>query len=100
MWRPLARQHTEADTLYLFDARRERDMLPGAGGLISAAPGDGPTWGVGARVQVVHGKYRAGIHSVQKDRGYLWMPSVGLIAPDEFTVEMWLRCDRPWAAVS
>jgi Glycosyl hydrolases family 39/Concanavalin A-like lectin/glucanases superfamily len=100
-WRPLARQHTDADTLYVFDARRERRLIPGAGGLIAAAPGRGqPTWGAGARVRVVRGRYRAGIESIARDRGYLWMPSVGLIAPREFTVEMWLRCARSWADVA
>jgi hypothetical protein len=100
-WRPLARQHSESDTLYLFDARRERRLLPGLGGLISAAPGKArPTWGAGARVRVVHGRYRAGIESVDRQRGYLWMPSVGLISPSEFTVETWLRCHRPWASVT
>jgi hypothetical protein len=100
-WRPLARQHTDAHTLYLFDARRERRLVAGSGGLIAAAPGRGvPTWGVGARVHVVQGRYRAGIESVDRDRGYLWMPSVGLISPREFTVEMWLRSARPWAAVA
>ena len=48
----------------------------------------------------MRGRYRAGIESVARDRGYLWMPSSGLIGPRAFTVEMWLRCARPWAAVA
>jgi hypothetical protein len=97
VWRPLARQKAEPDTLYLFDARRERRLAAGRGGLIAPgmAPG-APTWGPGARVRVVRGRYRAGVESLSRERGYLWMPSVGVIAPSEFTVELWLRCARPW----
>jgi len=96
-WDPLARQGVEPDTLYLLDAEQERALAAGDGGLIPGNANRDAPW---SRVAAVPGKYRTGLRSVDRDWGYVWMPSLGLIAPDEFTIELWLKCDRPWAEVS
>jgi hypothetical protein len=48
-------------------------------------------------VIAVDGKFRRGLHSIERTYGLVWMPSIGLLAPDEFTVELWLKSDVPWA---
>jgi hypothetical protein len=99
-WDPLARQEAEPDTLFLLDADAERTLAAGDGGLIAgdAATG-GQLWTATSKMVPVAGRYRAGLRSAARDRGLAWMPSIGLIAPDEFTVEMWLKSDLPWAEV-
>lgn len=93
-WNPLERQESEADTLFLLDADAEQKLTPGDGGLIpgNAAGGDAP-W---TKVVAVDGKFRRGLHSTERTYGLVWMPSIGLLAPDEFTIELWLRSDVPW----
>jgi hypothetical protein len=93
-WNPLARQEREPDTLYLLDVAAEQRLEAGDGGLISGDAGQ--EW---TKVVPVPGKYRTGLKCADSNRGFLWMPSIGLISPDEFTIEFWLKCDRPWAEV-
>jgi hypothetical protein len=97
IWNPLAKQSVEPDTLYLLDVEAERRLAPGDGGLIG---GDATLDPWRAQVVPVPGKYRTGLKSMERRYGYLWMPSIGLISPQEFTIELWLKCDRPWAEVT
>src|SRR4051812_40941343 len=88
-WQPLERQEREPDTLFLLDAEQERQLVPGLGGLIEGRGQDPERW---KRVAVAPGKYRPGLRSLDRDYGYLWMPSTGLIDAREFTVEFWVAC--------
>lgn len=95
-WDPLARQEVEPDTLYLLDVEAEQQLRPGDGGLIPGDPSRDAPW---TKVVPVRGKYRTGLKCLDRTYGFVWMPALGLISPDEFTVEFWLQCDRPWAEV-
>lgn len=103
-WRPLAPVGRDAETLYLLDAARERQLAPGDGGLISSvntkgAPARGsPFAGV---VKVVPGRFRAGLSNVGLAHpGYAWMPAEGMIGTNEFTVELWLRSQVAWSVLA
>ena len=95
-WRPLARQSVEADTLFLLDVDRERSLRPGGqGGLIAEAINPDP-WG--SAVIAVRGRYREGMTNVGAPHpGYAWMPAEGVLAPDQFTIEFWLKSSVSWS---
>ncbi len=101
-WSPLVRQVVEPDTLYLLDGAAERTYAaagPGLGGLqfgVNYAP-DTPF----ALVTTPAGKYRAGIKTTNPgpDKGSAWMPCLGLIDPNEFTIEAWFCADSDWASI-
>lgn len=92
IWNPLIRQQREADTLFLFDADEQSRILPGKGGFIQPdrARSGTPPWG--DSVQIVPGKFRAGIASLRTPYyGSVWMPGDGLLPADEWTIEFWLK---------
>lgn len=105
-WDPLARQEIEADTLFLLDADLESGYASGAGGLIGGDqqfgdPATDALWLVTSKLQKTAGKYRTGLTTTTTTYGYAWMPGVGLLSTDQFTVEMWLRSKTgAWAAAS
>jgi hypothetical protein len=86
----------EPDTLFLLDVEVEQRLVPGEGGLIPGNANRDTPW---SKVAATPGRYRLGLRSLDRGWGFVWMPSLGLIAPDEFTVELWLKSDRPWAQV-
>jgi hypothetical protein len=98
-WDPLARQEAEPDTLYLFDVETEAARPAWSGGLteFGVASRAAPGW---KAVATVPGKYRTGIQCLSRTNGYLTVPLAGLLDPDEFTIEMWLRSAIPWSQVS
>jgi hypothetical protein len=54
----------------------------------------------GTAVRAVPGRYREGITNLGVPHpGYAWMPAEGLIAPDQFTIELWLKSSVPWRAL-
>jgi hypothetical protein len=98
VWNPAAKQEREADTLFLLDADDEKRWKPGQGGLMNVVSPLSPI-GEWAGMAVVPGKYRSGLKCLRRENGFVWMPAIGLIAPDEFTVEMWLKADQPWSQI-
>lgn len=101
-WRPLAQPEIDAATLYLLDASRERRLAPGAGGLISSWASGVPASAspFNHAVRVGTGRFRPGLTNVGLPHpGYAWMPAEGMISSRQFTIELWLRSDLPWAAL-
>ena len=93
VWQPLEKQSREPDTLYLLDVDAERKLTPGDGGMIPCQPGEQP-W---TKLVPCEGKYRTGLKCLDRRYGFMWLPSIGLIAPDQFTVEAWFLCETPWS---
>jgi hypothetical protein len=93
VWQPLEKQPREPDTLYLLDVEAERKLTPGDGGMIPCQPGEQP-W---TKLVPCAGKYRTGLKCLDRRYGFMWLPSIGLIAPDQFTVEAWFLCETPWS---
>ncbi len=92
-WNPLEKQEREADTLFLLDADEEAKWKPGEGGLMAGNVNAG--FKLSDKVAVVDGKFRRGYKSITGDYGYAWTPATGLISPDEWTVEYWVKSDVP-----
>ena len=91
-WNPLIRQEREPDTLFLFDADVQSRVLPGKGGFIQPDAGQAGTTPWGNSVQIVPGKFRAGIASLRVPYyGSVWMPGDGLLPIGEWTIEFWVR---------
>lgn len=100
-WNPLEEQFDEPDTLFLLDPTIEDTLVPGLGGLISGnAEGGTDAWQPSGGVEIVPGKFREGLQSVDRSFGYLWMPLEGYLPTDQFTVEMWLKATVPWSQVA
>ena len=93
VWQPLEKQSREPDTLYLLDVDAERKLTPGDGGMIPCQPGEQP-W---TKLVPCEGKYRTGLKCLDRRYGFMWLPSIGLIAPDQFTVEAWFLGEAPWS---
>jgi len=97
VWNPLEKQESEPDTLYLLDGEAELKLKAGEGGLITGNASAGDLFP--GKVIVTDGKFRKGLKSTVRDYGYLWMPLNGFIAPDEWTVEYWVKSDAPLATL-
>jgi hypothetical protein len=97
VWRPLARQPSEADTLFLLDASREQSLHPGAQGGFLSGPPDFDSYPWGSAVLAVSGRYREGVTTIGAPHpSLIYMPAEGLLAPDQFTIELWLKSSVPW----
>jgi len=99
-WNPLARQVVEPDTLYLLDPDGERTLTPGVAGGLQFGPGYAPDAPFSA-VTTPSGKYRKALRgsTPSGQHGNAWMPCMGIINPNEFTIETWLFADTDWSAV-
>lgn len=103
-WDPTAMQIEEPDTTYLMDMDVEQRLTNlNEGRMIEAyAFGtDLPPWMGGTKVAVVDGKYRPGMKCLSDTTyGYVALPSTGLVGADEFTIEMFVKADVAWSALS
>jgi hypothetical protein len=48
------------------------------------------------KVAIVKGKFRSGVRAFNETYGYIWLPEIGLVSNDEWTIEFWLNSLTKW----
>ena len=104
-WDPTAKQVAEPDTTYLMDLAVEALLGVAEGGMqganeVSGLTADKPPWRGGSKVAVVAGKYRDGLQALGTSNNFLSLPASGLLAADQWTIEMFVKSAVPWASLS